>query len=136
MRSELEILKQSKVIAVVGATTEQKRPGFQAPRFLKGHGYTIIPVNPSEPEILGEKCFPSLSAIPVPFDVAYILRRAEAVPPIVDEAVQKGAKVIWLPEGVTSAEAEAKAKQAGVDFLQDRCIHCAVNDNKAALGLA
>ena len=135
MRSEVEVLRQSKVVAVVGATNDQQRPGYRAPQFLQRHGYRIIPVNPNEQEVLGERCYSNLAAVPEPFDIVYILRRAEAVPPIVDEALKKGAKVVWLPEGVTSAEAEAKARAAGADFLQDRCIHCAVNDNKAALGL-
>lgn len=136
VRDEIAVLKASRVVAVVGATNEQNRPGYRAPQFLQQHGFRIVPVNPNEREILGEKAYPSLSAVDLPFDIVYILRRAEAVPPIVDEALSKSARVIWLAEGVKSEAARGKAEAAGVDYLEDRCIHCAVRDNLAALGLA
>ena len=133
MRSELEILQESKVIAVVGASNNAQRPGNIAPKFLIDHGYTVIPVNPNESEILGQLCYPELSRIPVKVDVVSIFRRSEDVPPIVDEAIAIGAAAIWMQEGVSHKEAGAKASVLNIDVIMDRCIHCAVQDHEAEL---
>jgi predicted CoA-binding protein len=129
MSTELEILKRSKNIAVVGATNTPRRPGNVAPKFLLDHGFNMIPVNPTETEIHGQKVYPSLSAIPDPIDIVSVFRASENVPPIVDEAIKVGAKVVWMQEGVVHEEAAAKAREAGLEVVMDRCIHCAVNEN-------
>lgn len=133
MRSELEILKQSTNIAVVGATSTPRRPGNVAPKFLIDHGFNVIPVNPSETEIHGRKVYASLSEIPEHVDIVSVFRRSEAVPSIVDEAIKIGANVVWMQEGVRHEEAAAKATAAGLDVIMDRCIHCAVLDNESEI---
>jgi predicted CoA-binding protein len=133
MRSELEILKQSRNIAVVGATSTPRRPGNVAPKFLIDHGFNVIPVNPSETEVHGRKAYGSLSDIPEQVDIVSVFRRSEAVPPIVDEAIKIGAKVVWMQEGVQHEEAAAKATAAGLEVIMDRCIHCAVQDNESEI---
>lgn len=131
MSTEVEILKQSKSIAVVGATNTPRRPGNIAPKYLIDHGFNVIPVHPTEEEIHGRKVYASLSDIPGPIDMVSIFRASENVPPIVDEAIKLGAKFIWMQEGVTHEEAAAKARAAGIEVIMDRCIHCAVRDNEA-----
>lgn len=133
MRTELEILKEAKTIAVVGATSTPNRPGNRAPQFLLDHGYDVIPVNPNETEVLGRTTYPSLSDIPQKVDIVSVFRRSEAVPPIVEEAIRIGASVVWMQEGVEHQEAAARARAAGLDVIMNRCIHCAVQDNEAEL---
>ncbi|MBI4201628.1 MAG: CoA-binding protein [Chloroflexi bacterium] len=130
MRSELEILKASKNIAVVGATSTPRRPGNVATKFLLDHGFNMIPVNPGETEVHGRKTYASLSDIPDKIDVVNIFRRSEFVPPIVDEAIKIGAKVVWMQEGVEHEEAAEKARTAGLEVIMNRCIHCAIQDNE------
>ncbi|MBI4233997.1 MAG: CoA-binding protein [Chloroflexi bacterium] len=134
MRSEVEILQQSRVVAVVGASNNPKRPGNIAPRFLMEHGYRIIPVNPNEAEVLGQKCYPNLAAIPEKVDIVSVFRRSEDVPPIVQEAIQVGARAVWMQEGVVNEEAAQEARQHGLDAVMDRCIHCAIQDHLKELG--
>ena len=116
------ILKEDKTIAVVGLSNKWHRPSYFAAKYLKEHGYRIIPVNPGNDEILGEKCYTSLLDIPEPVDVVDIFRRPKDVPPIVDEAIKIGAKVVWMQLGLAHEAAAAKAKAAGLDVVQDRCI--------------
>ena len=85
-------------------------------------GYRIIPVNPLETEVLGEKAYTDLEAIPGPVDIVNIFRRSDAVPPIVDSAIRIGAKAVWMQEGVIHEEAAEKARAAGLDVIMDRCI--------------
>lgn len=133
MRTELEILKKAKTIAVVGATSTPNRPGNRAPQFLLDHGYNVIPVNPNETEILGRKTYPSLSDIAEKVDIVSVFRRSEAVPPIVEEAIRIGASVIWMQEGVEHQEAATQARTAGMDVIMNRCIHCAVQEHEEEL---
>jgi predicted CoA-binding protein len=91
-------------------------------KYLKEHGYTVIPVNPAEKEIIGEKAYPDLSAIPGKVDVVDVFRRPEDIPPIAREAARIGAKVLWLQEGIISQEAECIAGEAGMEFVMDTCI--------------
>ncbi len=131
MTSPLDILKQYKTVAVVGATTTIGRPGNTAPKFLIDHGFSVIPVNPNETEIFGRKAYPSLSDIPDPVDIVNVFRRSEAAPAIVDEAIKIGAKVVWMQEGVEHEEAAATARAAGLEVIMNTCIHCTINDNEA-----
>jgi predicted CoA-binding protein len=109
-------------VAVVGLSSDESRPSFSVSRYLQKRGYKIIPVNPKETEILGEKAYTSLSNIPDKVDIVDIFRRSEFVPPIVDDAVKIGAKVIWLQEGVINHPAAIKASQQGVLVVMDKCI--------------
>ncbi len=121
MTPEEEILKNSKVIAVVGLSNDPDRPSNQVAKYLKEKGYKIIPVNPNEKAILGETCYPDLSSIPGKVEIVDIFRRSEDVPPIAKEAVKIGAKVVWMQEGIISEEAASIARQAGLKVVMDRC---------------
>ena len=115
------ILKDSKNIAVVGLSPNPHRPSHQVARYLMEAGYTIIPVNPGQDEILGMTCYPNLQAIPTPLDMVDIFRRQEKVMPIVEDAIAIGAKFIWMQEGIVNKEAAAKAEAAGLSVIMDRC---------------
>jgi uncharacterized protein len=117
-----EILAAAKTIAVVGFSEKEDRPSHQIPAYLKSQGYKIIPVNPKLTEGLGEKAYASLSDIPEPVDVVDIFRRAEDIPPIVDEAIAIGAKVVWMQAGIINEEAAATAEAAGLTAVMDTCI--------------
>lgn len=122
MRSVEEILKGSKTVAVVGLSPKPDRPSYDVARYLQARGYRIIPVNPQATEVLGEKSYPSLAAVPVPVDVVDIFRRSEDVPPIVDEAVRVKARVVWMQEGIVNEQAADAARRAGLDVVMDRCV--------------
>ncbi len=121
MRTIEQILQGSKTVAVVGLSPRPERDSHEVAHYLKEHGYRIIPVNPTATEILGERCYPSLSAVPEPVDIVDIFRRPEDVPPIVEEAIQKGARVVWMQLGIVHEEAANKAKAHGLDVVMDRC---------------
>ncbi len=111
-----------KTIAVVGISDDPERPSHFVARFLEAHGYNVIPVNPKLTEWEEKKCYPDLLSIPVKVDVVDIFRRSEAVPPIVDEAIAIKAKVVWMQEGIVNEEAAAKAREAGIEVVMDRCM--------------
>ena len=116
-----EQLTRSKVIAVVGLSPRPERDSYDVARYLKEQGYRIIPVNPAVDEVLGEKSYPDLKSIPEPVDMVDIFRRPSAVPPVVDEALEIGAKYIWMQIGIVHEEAARKAEEAGVLVVMDRC---------------
>ena len=122
-----QILLDTRTIAVVGMSTHPDRPSHDVPRYLQAHGYRIIPVNLTADEILGEKAYPSLSAIPrdIPIDTVEIFLPSAEVPPVVEEAIAIGAKVIWMQEGIRNEEAAKRATEAGLLVLQDRCMRAA-----------
>jgi len=120
MTVEEEILKGNKIVAVVGLSSNTERPSNRVATYLKGKGYTIVPVNPNEKMILGETCYPDLNSIPVKVEIVDIFRRSEDVLPIVREAVKAGAKAIWMQEGVINEEAAALARQAGLKVVMDK----------------
>ncbi len=122
MSTEEEILNSSRVIAVVGLSAKPDRPSYIVASYLKQNGYKIIPVNPKAGEILGEVCYPDLGSIPEPVDVVDIFRRAEEVPAIVEEAIKIGAKAVWMQEGVINEQAAARAKEAGLLVVMDKCM--------------
>ncbi len=111
-----------KTIAVVGVSDNQERPSNFVAKFLEEHGYNIIPVNPNLSEWEGKKCYPDLISIPVKVDIVDIFRRPEAIPPIVDEAIAIKAKVVWMQEGIVNEDAAAKARNAGIEVVMDRCM--------------
>lgn len=116
------ILNDYKTIAVVGLSDKWHRPSYFAAKYLQEHGYRIIPVNPGHKEILGEKCYASLLDIPEKVDVVDIFRKAEDVPPIVEDAIKIGAKVVWMQLGIINEEAAKRAREAGLDVVMNRCM--------------
>ena len=122
MTLEEKILKEYRTVAIVGASSDPERPSFRVVRYLSKHGYNVIPVNPNEREILGMTCYPSLSSIPEKVEVVDIFRKSEAVMPIVEEAIKIGAKAIWMQEGVINEEAAARAREAGLLVVMDKCM--------------
>ena len=117
-----EILTRYKTLAVVGLSSKVTRPSHGVAEYMQRHGYRIIPVNPRETEVLGEKAYASLDAVPEAAEVVVIFRRPEFVPQVVEAALRKGARVIWMQEGVVHEEAAARARAAGLTVIQDRCI--------------
>jgi predicted CoA-binding protein len=117
-----ELYRNTHVIATVGLSANPERPGYSVPQYLQEHGYRIIPVNPALTEALGEKAYPDLASVPEKVDIVQIFRRAEDVPPIVEQAIAIGAKVIWMQLGVSNEEAAARAEQAGLTVVMDRCL--------------
>lgn len=116
------ILKQNHTIAVVGLSSQWFRPSFFAAKYLQEHGYRVIPVNPAHTEVLGEKCYASLREIPEKVDVVDVFRKPEDVPPIAEEAIAIGAKVLWMQLGVIHEEAAHRARAAGLDVVMNRCM--------------
>ena len=116
------LLRDSRVIAVVGLSSNRRRPSYGVSEYMQSMGYRIIPVNPLETEILGEKAYASLDNVPEPVDIVNIFRRSEFVPEIVDAAIRIGAKCVWMQEGVVHEEAAAKARAAGLEVVMNRCI--------------
>jgi predicted CoA-binding protein len=117
-----EILHGLKTIAVVGLSSNRMRASYGVSEYMQSAGYKIIPVNPLETEVLGEKCYSTLDDVPDAVDIVDIFRRAEFVPEIVDAAIRKGVKVVWMQEGVVHEEAAQRARQAGLTVVMDRCI--------------
>ncbi len=117
-----DLLKQARTIAVVGLTDNPLRPSFGVSSYMQSQGYRILPVNPNVSESLGEKAYASLLEVSEKIDIVNIFRRSEAVPEIVDEAIQLGVPAIWMQEGVVHEEAAEKARQAGIFVVMDRCI--------------
>jgi predicted CoA-binding protein len=122
MSNTTEILRRSKTIAVVGLSHKRVRPSYGVSEYMQHNGYRIIPVNPAETEVLGEKAYPDLESVPEHVDIVDIFRRSEFVPEVVDAAIRIGAKCIWMQEDVINEEAAAKARAAGLDVVMDRCI--------------
>ncbi|HUL30302.1 MAG TPA: CoA-binding protein [Thermodesulfobacteriota bacterium] len=119
-----KILSDSKSVAIVGISPKEDRPSYVVASYLQAKGYRIIPVRPDGEEILGEKVYHRLAEIPkgIEVDVVDIFRKSEDVPPIVEEAIQRGAKVVWMQEGVTHKAAGEKAEKAGLKVVMDRCM--------------
>ena len=116
------VLHDSRVIAVAGLSPNWNRPSHFAAKYMLENGYTIVPVNPGATEILGQKCYPDLAAIPFKVDMVDVFRKPEDVMPIADEAIRIGAKCLWLQLGVINREAADKAAAAGLDVVMDRCV--------------
>lgn len=118
------ILGEARTIAVVGLSSRPDRHSHQVAEFLQGKGYRIVPINPNETEVLGEPAYPSLSDVPeeVVIDVVDVFRRAEDTPPVAEQAVARGAKVLWLQDGIVNDEARAIAEDAGLTVVMGVCI--------------
>jgi len=117
-----ELLAASRTIAVVGLSSRRSRPSYGVSEYMQSVGYRIIPVNPRESVVLGEKAYPDLDSVPDPVDIVDIFRRAEYVPEIVEAAIRTGAKAVWMQEGVVHEDAAARARAAGLTVVMDRCI--------------
>ena len=117
-----DILRNSVTIAVVGLSPKPARPSHQVAQYMLQAGYTIIPVNPGHTEILGQPCYPDLLSVPQAIDIVDIFRRSEQVLPVVQGAIAKKAKTIWMQEGVINEEAAQLAESEGITVLMDRCI--------------
>jgi len=122
MRTIEEILRESRTIAVVGLSPRPERDSHRVARYLKEQGYRIIPVNPQAGEILGERCYPSLREVPCPVDIVDVFRRPAEVPPVVDDAIACGARVVWMQLGIVHEGAAEKARRHGLDVVMDRCL--------------
>jgi hypothetical protein len=121
--AELEqLLRSARTIAVVGASSKADRPSYGVFARLKRAGYRVIPVNPFETEVHGERAYPSLADVPVPIDIVDVFRRAEETPPIADAAVRARAKVLWLQLGIENDDAAARARAGGLVVVMDACI--------------
>ena len=117
-----DILKRSKTIAVVGLSSNPRRPSHEVTEYMQAAGYRIIPVNPKEAEVLGEKSYARLEDVPEKVDVVSIFRRPEEVPPVVESAIRIGAPVVWMQLGIESEDAAEKARAAGLAVVEDACI--------------
>jgi uncharacterized protein len=116
------ILKEAKTIAVVGLSSDPAKPGYYVPAYLQEHGYRIIPVNPTIDEALGQRAYPDLRSVPEKIDVVDIFRRSEDVPPVVEQAIEVGARAVWMQQGIVNEEAAARAREAGLDVVMNRCM--------------
>jgi uncharacterized protein len=117
-----EILLSAKTIATVGLSSNPEKKSYGVAQYLKSQGYHVIPVNPTAPEILGEKSYPDLESIPERIDVVQVFRKPEDVPPVVDGAIKAGATVVWMQEGITNEESAQKARAAGLQVIMDACM--------------
>ncbi len=116
------VLNDYKTVAMVGLSANWHRPSNFAAKYLLDHGYRVIPVNPAYEEVLGQKCYPSLLDIPERVDIVDVFRKPADVPPIVEQAIEIGAKVLWLQLGVIHDEATRRAEEAGLEVVVDRCM--------------
>jgi predicted CoA-binding protein len=118
----LEILKKYTTIAVVGLSSNPARASYEVTKYLQSAGYKIVPVNPNEKEVLGEKSFARLEDVPEKIEIVNVFRRAEDVPPVVEGAIQIGAKVVWMQLGIQNAAAAERARAAGLMVVEDACV--------------
>jgi len=122
MAAIADLLRQSRVIAVVGLSSKRFRPSYGVAEYMQHAGYRIIPVNPNETEVLGEKAYARLEDVPEHIDIVDIFRRSEFVAPLVESAIRLGASSVWMQEGVVDESAAQKARAAGLTVIMDRCI--------------
>jgi hypothetical protein len=117
-----EIFETTRTIAAVGLSSDPARPSFNVCRFLQSRGYRLIPVNPNETEVLGERAYPDLGSVPEKIDLVQIFRKPEAVPEIVEAAIAKGARVVWMQDGAGNPAAAERAVKAGLKAVVDDCM--------------
>ena len=122
MSLEANILSKYHNVAIVGVSSKPERPSHRVFAYLAGQGYNVIPVNPTEREVMGKTSYPDLISVPERVDVVDIFRRSDEVMPIVDQAIKIGAKAIWMQEGVINEEAAAKARNAGLLVVMNKCM--------------
>ena len=117
-----ELFTKYRTVAVVGLSPDPDKPSHEVAAYLQRAGFRIIPVNPACREVLGEPCYPTLADVPGEVEIVDVFRRSEFVPEIVEQAIAKGAQVVWMQEGVVNEPAAAKAEEAGLAVVMDRCI--------------
>jgi len=117
-----ELLEKYRTIAVVGLSSQRSRPSHSVTAYMQSQGYRIIPINPHETEVLGERAYARLQDVPEPVEIVDVFRRSEHVAVVVEDAIEIGAKVLWLQEGVVDEEAAARARRAGLEVVMDLCI--------------
>lgn len=118
----LHMLRETKTIATVGFSTSPHKPSHYVPRYLMEHGYEVVPVNPNAEEILGEKAYPLLEEVPGEVDMVQLFRPSDEVGSHVEQAIEMGAKFLWMQLGIRNKEAAARARDAGLEVVQDRCL--------------
>jgi uncharacterized protein len=116
------ILARSRTLAVVGLSAQWYRPSYFAAKYMQDHGYRIVPVNPRYEEVLGQKCYPDLRSIPHPVDLVDCFRKASDIPPLAEDAIAIGAKVLWMQLGIVNEAAAQRAVEAGLDVVMNRCV--------------
>lgn len=116
------VLARSRTIAVVGLSAQWHRPSNFAAKYMQAHGYRVIPVNPTYASVLGETCYPSLRALPMPVDIVDCFRKAPEMPALAEDAVAIGAKVFWMQLGIENDAAARRASDAGLDVVMNRCV--------------
>lgn len=122
MSSEREILEQYHRIVVVGASSIEEKPSHWVSEYMMSQGYEIVPVNPDEREVFGKECYPDLASVPGPVEFVNVFRRPQYCADVVREAIAVGAKAVWLQQGIVSEEARRLAEEAGITFVQNRCV--------------
>jgi predicted CoA-binding protein len=116
------LLQSCRTLAVVGLSAKMSRPSYGVAAYMQSRGYRVIPVNPHENAVLGERAYPDLASVPEPIDVVVIFRKPRHMPEIVENAIRRNARVIWMQEGLSHDQAAARARSAGLEVVQDRCI--------------
>lgn len=129
-----EVLETYETVAVVGCSRDPAKDAHTVPRFLQEHGYRIVPVNPFADEILGETAYSSLKDIPFSIDIVDVFRPSDQVGPVVEDALETDAKVVWMQLGIRNEEAARRAREAGLQVFQDRCMRIEVNRLRGASG--
>src|SRR3972149_8871936 len=123
MNEEIDmILNTFRTIACVGISNKLGRPSLTVANYLKSQGYDVIPVNPTLSDVLGVKCYPDLESVPVDIDVVDIFRKPDDVMPVIESAIRKGVKAVWMQEGIVNEDAAGKAREAGLMVVMDRCM--------------
>lgn len=122
MSVEREILDTYRTIVVVGASSIEEKPSHWVSEYMIEQGYRIIPVNPDETEVFGVPCYPDLASVPEPVEFVNVFRRPQFCADVVREAIDAGAKAVWLQQGIVSEDARRLAQEAGITFVQDRCV--------------
>ena len=122
MSVEREILDTYRTIVVVGASSIEEKPSHWVSEYMIEQGYRVIPVNPDETEVFGVPCYPDLASVPEPVEFVNVFRRPQFCADVVREAIDAGAKAVWLQQGIVSEEARRLANEAGITFVQDRCV--------------
>ncbi|HUI89046.1 MAG TPA: CoA-binding protein [Anaerolineales bacterium] len=117
-----QILRTIRTIASVGVSSSREKPSYWIFNYLKEHGYEMIPVNPAASQILGAEVYPDLASIPKKIDAVQVFRKSEDVPPVIDQAIEIGAKVIWMQKGIVNEEAAQRAESAGLKVVMNRCM--------------
>jgi predicted CoA-binding protein len=117
-----QILKTIRTVASVGVSSSEEKPSYWIFNYLKEHGYQMIPVNPTASEILGQKTYPDLASIPQKIEVVQVFRKPEDVPPVVEQAIKIGAKIVWMQKGIINEEAARNAESAGLKVVMNRCM--------------